>query len=122
MSGYKKFFGYIGEKLVCEYLEKKGYKVLKRNFRIWGGEIDIIAEDLSSDEIVFIEVKTRTDEKWMCLDETLSERQVNFIKRAGRRFLFYSRLEERNWRIDHIAILINHGKIIKLEHLQNVGY
>lgn len=121
MSGYKKFFGGLGERLVCEYLIETKYEILKKNFRIWGGEIDIICMDPNTKEIVFIEVKTRTDEKWMFLDETLSEQQVNFIKRAGRRFLYYSSLEEHDWRIDHIAILIDHGRISKMEHIKNVG-
>ena len=40
----KKELGYFGEKVVAYYLEKKGYAILKRNFCIKGGEIDIIAQ------------------------------------------------------------------------------
>lgn len=54
VSSYR---GKVGEDYVCEYLKKSRYKIVTRNFRIKGGEIDIIA--LKGDEIVFCEVKTR---------------------------------------------------------------
>ena len=50
--------GSAGEKIAALYLEKKGYKILRRNFRVKGGEIDIIAEN--DDIISFVEVKSRS--------------------------------------------------------------
>jgi putative endonuclease len=51
--------GNKGEELATGYLRKAGYKILKRNWK-WGkNEIDIIAE--KDDMLVFIEVKTRSD-------------------------------------------------------------
>src|SRR5215831_7609860 len=53
--------GLKGEKLACQFLRRKGYKVLYRNFRgRTGGEIDIVCRD--KDTLVFVEVKTRTRE------------------------------------------------------------
>ena len=49
--------GQTGEDAVCEYLEDKGYRVAARNFRIRGGEIDIIST--KGEYLVFTEVKTR---------------------------------------------------------------
>lgn len=46
-----------GEQLACEYLQAKGFVVLKRNYRIGAGELDIIARH--GRDIVFVEVKTR---------------------------------------------------------------
>jgi putative endonuclease len=59
---HKKVLGRKSEKLVEEYLKKQGIKILKRNYRTPFGEADIIAED--GDEIVFIEVKARTTDKY----------------------------------------------------------
>lgn len=39
-----KELGDLGEKIACEYLVKKGYKILGKNYRISFGEIDIIAK------------------------------------------------------------------------------
>lgn len=49
--------GRTGEDAVCEYLESKGYTITARNFRIKGGEIDIIS--LKGEYLAFTEVKTR---------------------------------------------------------------
>ena len=50
--------GNIGEDAVCGFLVRHGYEIIKRNFTVRGGEIDIIAE--KADIIAFVEVKTRT--------------------------------------------------------------
>ncbi len=52
--------GRFGENAVAYYLEKKGYRILKRNYRVKGGELDIIAE--KDGVVAFVEVKTRTPE------------------------------------------------------------
>jgi putative endonuclease len=49
--------GEIGEGLAVKFLKKKGYKIIKQNYRTRIGEIDIIARE--GDTLVFIEVKTR---------------------------------------------------------------
>jgi putative endonuclease len=49
--------GEKGERLAIKFLNKKGYKVIKQNYRTPIGEIDIIAKD--GETLVFIEVKTR---------------------------------------------------------------
>ena len=55
----KKEFGNTGEDIATEYLEKQGYIILERNFYCKQGEIDIIAKD--KNEVVFVEVKSRSD-------------------------------------------------------------
>ena len=49
-----KVVGDNGEDVACEFLKKQGYKILSRNYRIRGGEIDIIAQD--KEYLVFVEV------------------------------------------------------------------
>ena len=52
-----KDIGTIGEQKAVKYLVKNGYKIIERNFRKRGFEIDIVAED-SNNILRFIEVKT----------------------------------------------------------------
>ena len=55
--------GCLGERMAVRHLKKAGMKILYRNFRAQhGGEIDIIARD--GQVLTFIEVKTRTNEKF----------------------------------------------------------
>ncbi len=51
--------GMIGETIAAEYLQSKGYSVIKRNFRIDHLEIDLVCENET--RLLFVEVKTRTD-------------------------------------------------------------
>ena len=60
--------GNKGEDIAADHLKKSGFKILFRNWK-WGKhEIDIIAE--KDDMVVFVEVKTRTDDflgaSWIC--------------------------------------------------------
>jgi Holliday junction resolvase-like predicted endonuclease len=52
-----KLTGNRGETLACEFLQKKGYKILQRNYRSKWGEVDIIAK--INQMVVFVEVKTK---------------------------------------------------------------
>lgn len=52
----KRELGDKGEEVVCKYLEKRGYRVLERNYWKPWGEIDIVAEKGST--ISFVEVKS----------------------------------------------------------------
>src|SRR5258707_8087727 len=80
----KDALGERGENLAARELQKKGYRILNRNFKTPMGEIDIIARDGKS--LVFVEVKTRA------MDEPAPEEQVNLVKmnqltKAGKFFL-----------------------------------
>jgi putative endonuclease len=50
-------FGTQGEQMAKSYLVKKGYKILKTNYRVRNAEVDIIAE--LGGIVVFVEVKSR---------------------------------------------------------------
>ena len=57
MTDKRKRLGMRGEDAACEYLARRGLKILERNWRCGYGEADIIA--LDKDVLVFCEVKTR---------------------------------------------------------------
>lgn len=78
---HKKLLGKKGEKLVEKYLTDRGYKLLKRNFRTPFGEADLVMQE--RDEIVFVEVKTRTSEKFGTPREAVGkEKQDRYYKIA----------------------------------------
>ena len=74
--------GRIGENIIADYITKLGYKVVERNFECNQGEIDIVAKD--KEELVFIEVKTRTDisygEASEAVTDTKKRHLINSIK------------------------------------------
>ena len=54
--------GAWGEEIAAQYLQKKGYQIITRNFRIRQGEIDIIAS--KGKHLAFVEVKTRKNDRF----------------------------------------------------------
>ena len=82
--------GKIGEDLACQYLQKQGYKIIERNFRIRGGEIDIIA--LDGQTLVYIEVKTRTSDQFGRPEEAVTAWKLRFLERAAK---FYRNNRQR---------------------------
>lgn len=81
--------GDIGERAVCRYLRRRGFRILSRNYRVRGGEIDIIASRFRY--IVFVEVKTRsaaTDkERFGRPADAVDEAKKAHLQRAARRYL-----------------------------------
>ena len=59
---HKKLLGKKGERAAVQYLKSQGYTIVATNYRTPFGEADIIA--LDNDELVFVEVKTRTNDKY----------------------------------------------------------
>ena len=53
----KKQTGNLGEKLAKNFLQKRNHKILTSNFYIKGGEIDLVALDKKTQEIVLLKLK-----------------------------------------------------------------
>ena len=70
--------GILGEQIACSYLKNEGYTIIERNFRCKIGEIDIIA--WKNNEIIFIEVKTRSSNYFGKPAESVTERENIFIR------------------------------------------
>jgi putative endonuclease len=77
----KKEIGNKGENIACIFLESKYYKIVEKNFRAAKCEIDIIAQ--KDEYIIFIEVKTRSTQKFGNASQSVGiEKQKNIIKTA----------------------------------------
>lgn len=109
-----------GEQLATDYLLKKGYKILERNFRKNYGEIDIIA--LDGDILVFIEVKTRRSAYYGTPFEAITPWKLrSLIKTAQYYKLINPKLPER-MRIDALAVTLTFTDSIEnIEHIENIS-
>ena len=117
---YKKMaVGKYGEDLACKYLEKNNYNILDRNFSCMQGEIDIIAYDKKNKEVVFLEVKTRTNFNYGIPSEAVSKLKQKHMVNSAKYYLYSRRLKNCFVRIDVIEIVVNKGKY-KLNHLKGV--
>lgn len=96
--------GSLGENAAAEYLRKRGYRILERNYRYRRNEIDIIA--LNRGTLCFIEVKTRsTQEKGDPLEAVTIQKQQEIIK-AAKAYLASTGNMDRECRFDVIAVRV----------------
>lgn len=112
----------IGETEAARMLEKKGFRIVERNWRMGHLEVDLIAENKR--EIVFAEVKARTS----TFGNRMPEENVDEIKRrrmvaAANAYVKYRQVE-KNVRFDIIGLLINPEtqEITYRCHLENAFY
>ena len=112
--------GRFGEEKAAGYLISNGYTVLCRNFRCKAGEIDIIAKDKNTkDLIVFFEVKTRKDRGFGLPCEAVTATKMQKIKRVIKVYAGTKHCANSDFRIDVIEILLL-GKKAYIRHLENV--
>lgn len=109
----KRLIGNKGEDLAVKYLKEKGYKVLHRNFRTPLGEIDIIAEDRET--LVFIEVRTRTNDSFGLPFETVDGRKRERMRNIALLYLKNSG-KERSVRFDVVTIEMKNN-YSKIDHI-----
>ncbi len=118
MSLQRKEVGARGEKLAADFLKKRGYKILQRNYRCREGEIDIIVQ---KDEcLVFVEVRTKKNTAFGTPEEsvTLSKRE-KLISLANAYIQAYDK-PPQSWRIDVVAVeLTPDNRVSRLEHIEN---
>lgn len=85
LTGDKTALGSRGESLAAEYLSQNGMKILERNFKRSGGEIDIIARDGSI--VAFVEVKTRQSEGFAAPRESVGSVKQKRLRTAAEKWL-----------------------------------
>ncbi len=108
--------GRLGEELTAYYLERSGYKILRRNFRVRGGEIDIIA---AKDGIIaFVEVKTRSEDALATGCEAVGKRKRSLIIRASQAYSlkYPHKLQPR---FDVSEVTVRDGRIIRFRYFDN---
>jgi putative endonuclease len=120
----KRNFGNWGEKIAAKYLQNKGYKILDANFQNGSGrrlgEIDIIALDKKSNELVFAEVKTRELNKY---SDTNPEENITFSKlhkmeKIAQTYLKIKKSEDSAWRFDALSVWLDaKNKRAKIKHI-----
>ena len=77
--------GREGEEAAVIFLENKGMRIINRNYRHRGGEVDIIA--LDQETLVFIEVKTWSSYGIEALEHGLDEKKQRRIIETAKYFL-----------------------------------
>lgn len=107
-------FGKKAEDFAVDYLQKKGYKILVRNFRFQKAEIDIIAE--KDNLIIITEVKARSTDAFMLPQEAVTKTKIKSIVSAANHYLEEFN-KNREVRFDIISVLPDEKKNLIIEHI-----
>jgi len=116
----KKEIGNLGEKLAEKFLIKKNYLILAKNYTIKGGEIDIIAQNLTNTQIIFVEVKTRTSNSFGYPENAVNSAKKEHLQKTAQKYLIdYNYPVMQDYRFDTLAVELNmqtrQAKIIHFE-------
>ena len=110
-------FGQEGESAALDFLKKKSYRILEKNFRSKLGEIDIIADHKGV--MVFIEVKARLNHEYGHPFIALTPTKQKKIIQTAQSFLSQKRIVDKPVRFDVIAMTMDPSNTWKIELLEN---
>ena len=77
--------GRWGEQTAAEYLERKGFRIIWKDWRCGHRDIDIVAID--ADHLVFVEVKTRSRDNIISPEQAVDARKIHNLTLAANSFI-----------------------------------
>jgi putative endonuclease len=107
-----------GEELAVEFLREKGYTILEQNWTFLKLELDIIAQ--MGDTLVFVEVKTRSNEEHGDPEDSVTLKKQRFLIKAANYYIQEKDLHHES-RFDIVTVLKENNKVI-IKHLADAFY
>ncbi len=109
--------GKLGEKIALHFLEDNKYKVTARSYRLFRGEIDIIAYDQKT--LVFVEVKTRRSTDYGFPEESVTPSKQQQIRKIAQGFLVKNNLQDVECRFDVISLSFDEKEGYSICHIKD---
>lgn len=113
-----RLLGRTGQKLCEKFLKNKGYKLLVRNFLCKTGEIDLVMADAEG-TVVFVEVKTRTNEDFADAEAAITKAKQIRMNRAANFFIRAHKLEHLPMRFDIVIVMACQKSKPEIRHYEN---
>ena len=122
MQNEQQKIGQVGEDIATNYLKKKGYKILSRNFKTKWGELDIVASHQKT--IVFVEVKTLKIDPYkksgFLPEDEITFHKANQLQKMTQIYLASKKLPlDIDQQIDIVAIEFNTADDYVIRHTEN---
>ena len=118
MSKHSKI-GVKGEQIAEDFLLKKGYIVLFKNWRAGKKEVDLVA--LDRDTIIMVEVKTRAAHVFGFPEEAVNAQKKQHLRLAAAVFL-EQYPQYRHLRFDIVSVLMKNDNVIEIVHFEEAFY
>ena len=109
--------GRQGEEIALARLRKKKNRIVERNYRLYRGEVDIIAYDGAT--LVFCEVKARASEEFGLPEESVTASKQRQIKKIARGYILEKGLGDPDCRFDVISIVFTEGAGCAFRHYED---
>ena len=93
-----------GETMACAHLERNGYEIVERNVTTPYGELDAVARD--GETLVFVEVRTRSDNESGSPLESVTPRKQRQIVRSAEHYAVQTGQLEAVMRFDVVGITL----------------
>lgn len=107
-----RLLGTVGEQVASAYLTQHGYRIVAKNTRIGGVEIDLVVQ--KGHTIHVVEVKTRNSSMFGGLQESIDRRKLRRLMRAAN--VLTAQYPHCGIQIDAMLIFND----FPLKHLQNI--
>ncbi len=111
MSLFNKKIGDFGEKTAIDFLLKKGFRIIDKNFRSRLGEIDLIAT--KNKKLHFIEVKTRVGLGKGYPHEAVNPYKIKRIEKLLGLYLKDKKIKDARLSLDVISIILSRDNQIE---------
>lgn len=110
--------GNRGEELAASVLSDAGYRILERNYRFERNEVDLVCFDPGPEEVVFVEVKTRTGTGFGPPEASVTTDKQRALVKVAQAYLYEQEREGASARFDVVAILFSDEES-QVEHYEN---
>lgn len=118
LARYPRLLGRWGERRAELALRAKGFKTIARNVRSRLGEIDLVMRDQDG-VLVFIEVKTRLDERFQQVEAAITTTKMHRLRNAIHWFIRSRRLPDMPIRCDVVAVVLGKKGRPQIRHYPN---
>ncbi|MCL5056726.1 MAG: YraN family protein [Actinobacteria bacterium] len=110
--------GRAGEEAAANYLKKRGFHLLQRNFSCMLGELDIVAMDGPC--MVFVEVRTKSVSSFGLPQESITRKKKQKLKQVASFYLLAKNIKDKPLRFDVIAVSVGpDGRVANIDHIVN---
>ena len=110
--------GKWGEDLAADYLQRKGYTIIERDWKSGRRDLDIVAKN--GNVIVFVEVKTRRNNLYGQPEEAVDYRKLQSLQQAINHYIKFRHIRQEV-RFDIISIVGTIGAEPDIQHIQDVA-
>ncbi len=112
--------GAWGERQAEAFLRRNRFRILYRNFRApGGGEVDLVCRDKPESTLVFVEVKTRTDEEHGRPSDAVDYNKQRLIARGAMAWLRLLNFPDIRFRFDIVEVVGTEPEPPVITHIRN---